>query len=119
MKIRCLLQIFEYSFYIQIWGNAGFDLLPNNTILDSSKLKGFADDKINVTKKLKYALGRVENKKGKKGENAGYQHFLFFSIMLSKGYFMRVVKSRNCVVKSFKQRYIHFEIHYKGCHGRN
>ena len=36
-----------------------------------------ADDKINVTKKLKFALGRVENIV-RKGENVGYQHFLLF-----------------------------------------
>ena len=28
--------------------------LPNNKILDQSKLKAFADNKINVTKKLKF-----------------------------------------------------------------
>ena len=51
--------------------------LPNDKILDLSKLKAFADDKINVTEKLKFVLGRVENFVGK-GENAGYQHFLLF-----------------------------------------
>ena len=35
------------------------------------------NDKINLTKKLKIVLGRVENIVGK-GENAGYQHFLLF-----------------------------------------
>ena len=47
-------------------------------MLDSSKLKAFADDNIKVTKKLKFVLGRVENIV-EKGENAGYQHFLLFS----------------------------------------
>ena len=51
--------------------------LPNDKILDWSKLKAFADDKINVTVKLKFSLGRVENIVGN-GENAGYQHFLLF-----------------------------------------
>ena len=46
-------------------------------ILDWSKLKAFADDKINVNWKLKCVLERVENIMGK-GENAGYQHFLLF-----------------------------------------
>ena len=46
-------------------------------ILDWSKLKAFADDKINVSKILEIGLGRVENIVGK-GENAGYQHFLLF-----------------------------------------
>ena len=44
---------------------------------DLSKLKARADDKINVTEKLKFDLGRTENIVGK-GENAGYQHFLLF-----------------------------------------
>ena len=42
-----------------------------------SKLKVFADDKINVNEKLKLGLGRLESIVGK-GENAGYQHFLLF-----------------------------------------
>ena len=51
--------------------------LPHEKILDWSKLKAFAEDKIKVTEKLKFVLGRVENTVGK-GENAGYQHFLLF-----------------------------------------
>ena len=46
-------------------------------MLDQSKLKAFADDKINVTEKIEFVLGRVENIVGKV-ENAGYQHFLLF-----------------------------------------
>ena len=34
-------------------------------------------------------------------ENAGYQHFLLFPTMFSKGPFHRVVKSRDCVGKSY------------------
>ena len=49
-----------------------FNSLPNDKILDWSKLKAFADDKINVTVKLKFSLGRVENIVGN-GENAAYQ----------------------------------------------
>ena len=55
----------------------GINALPNDKILDWSKLKAFADDKINVTEKVKIVLARVENIVGK-GENAGYQHFLLF-----------------------------------------
>ena len=51
--------------------------LPNDTILDWSKLKAFADDKINVLKKMIFVFDRVENIAGK-GENAGNQHFLLF-----------------------------------------
>ena len=39
--------------------------------LDWSKMKTFADNKINVNEKLKFGLERVENMVGK-GENAGY-----------------------------------------------
>ena len=49
--------------------------LPDDKTCDWSKLKAFADNKINVAEKLKFVLGRLENIVGK-GENAGYQHFL-------------------------------------------
>ena len=75
-----------------------FNSLPNDKILDWSKLKAFADEKINVTEKLKFVLGRVESIVGK-GENAGFQHFLLFPQMFSKGLFLRVIKSRDCVEK--------------------
>ena len=52
--------------------------LPNDKILDFSKLKALADDTINATQKTKFPLGRVENIVGK-GENAGYEHFLLLS----------------------------------------
>ena len=35
--------------------------LPDDKILDLSKLKVFAEDKVNMTQKLKFPLGRVEN----------------------------------------------------------
>ena len=49
--------------------------LLNDKILEWSKLKAFADDKINVNEKLKFDMGRVENIGGK-GENRDY--FLWF-----------------------------------------
>ena len=52
--------------------------LYQTTFLDLPKLKTYADNQINVTEKLKFVLGRVENIVGKE-ENAGYQHFLLFS----------------------------------------
>ena len=53
--------------------------LPNNKIFDWSKLKVhlFADNKINVSKKLKFLLGWVENIFGKV-ESAGSSIFLLF-----------------------------------------
>ena len=42
---------------------------------------------------------RIENIVGK-GENAGYQHFLLVPQSFQKAFFLWIVKSRNCVVKS-------------------
>ena len=38
--------------------------LPNDKTSDGSKLKAFADDKIDESKKLKFGLGRIENTGG-------------------------------------------------------
>ena len=56
--------------------------LPNDKILDMTKLKAFADEsfadaKLNVDEMTNSFLDRVENSEGR-GENAGYQHFLLF-----------------------------------------
>ena len=66
---------------------------PYEKILDQSKFKAFADNKINVTKKLKFVLGRVENIVGKR-ENAGYQHFLFFPHCFQKASYPGSFKCR-------------------------
>ena len=49
----------------------GLNRSPSNEILDLSRLKAFADDKINVTQTLKFGSVGVENIV-EKGENAGY-----------------------------------------------
>ena len=54
-------------------------LCQNGIFLVWSKLKAFADYNITITENLKFVLERVENILGK-GENAGYQHFLLFSV---------------------------------------
>ena len=72
--------------------------LPNDTILDQSKLKGFADDKLNVTQKLKFILGRVETIVGKR-RKCWLPAFFPFPTMFSNGFLNRVVKSRYCVVE--------------------
>ena len=51
--------------------------LPNAKILDVTKLKAFADDKINVAQMTISVFDMVDNIAGK-GENAGNQHFLLF-----------------------------------------
>ena len=54
-----------------------FNSLLYDKILDWSKLKAFADDKMNVAQVMIPIFDRVENIV-RKGENAGYQHFLLF-----------------------------------------
>ena len=38
-----------------------FNSLPNDKILDSSKMTAFADDKLNVTEMFEFVLDRIEN----------------------------------------------------------
>ena len=65
--------------------------LPNHNFVDWSNMKAFADDKINVTEKLKLIFGTAENIVGK-GESAGYQHFLLFPQCFQKASFSRSFK---------------------------
>ena len=55
-----------------------FNSLPNDKIVEVTKLKAFADDKSNIAKMTISLFDRVENAMGK-GEYAGYQNFLLFS----------------------------------------
>ena len=49
---------------------------------------------------MDFVTARVENLVGQ-GENAGYQHFLLVpQCFLFKSLFLRVIKSRNCGVRS-------------------
>ena len=61
------------------------------------KLRAFAGDKLDVAKMKISLFDRVENTVGK-GENAGYQYFLLFP-EFSKAFLLRVIKSRDCMVK--------------------
>ena len=65
--------------------------LPNSKILDWSKLKAFADNKINNAEMMIPLPDRIENIVGK-GENAGYQHFLLFSQCFQKLSLSRLLK---------------------------
>ena len=73
--------------------------LPNDKYLDWSKLKAFADDKSNVAEKLKFVLGKVEKHCGKR-RKCWLPAFSPFPTMFSKEFYFRVVKSRDCIVKS-------------------
>ena len=76
----------------------GLNCVRNDKILDWSKLEVFADDKTNVTEKLKFLLERVENT-GKR-RKCWLPAFSPFPTMFSKGYLYRVIKSQDCGVKS-------------------
>ena len=69
----------------------GLTLYQTTHLLDWSKLKAFADDKINVTETQKLFLKWVENI-AEKGENAGYQHFHLFPQRFQKASFLRLLK---------------------------
>ena len=60
--------------------------LPDDKIIDWSKLKAFADDSIKLAKMMIFVLDRIENIVGK-GENTGYQHFLLFPQCFQKAFF--------------------------------
>ena len=75
-------------------------LLTNDKILDLSKLKAVADDQISVIQNFRIDLGRVENILGK-GEKCWLAAFSPFPIILSKALILKVVKSQDCVVKSY------------------
>ena len=59
----------------------------------------FADDKLKVTEKLKCVLGRVENIVEKKEKMLAISIF-FISHNVSRGFFLKVIKSQDCVVKN-------------------
>ena len=65
-----------------------FNPLPQDKILDFAKLTAYADDKRNVTQKLKFDLGRVENIM-EKGENAGNPAFSLFPHNVFKTFLSR------------------------------
>ena len=56
-----------------------------------TKLKAFADDKVNVAQMMISVFDRVENNV-RKGENAGYQHFLLFPQCFQKASFLGSLK---------------------------
>ena len=72
-----------------------FKYLANDISFRGSKLKAFADDKINSPQKLKFVLGMVENTV-RKGKNAGYQHFLLFPQWFQKASFSRSLEVELC-----------------------
>ena len=78
------------------------NLLPKNRILDQSKLKAFANDKLKMIQMAKFVLDKIESNEGKE-ENAGYQHLLLFpQCFQNLGFFHRVVKSKGLCGKELR-----------------
>ena len=86
MTPKCDKNVAYYNvLYLKLVTNI-VNSLPNDKIFDISKMKAFADNKINVIEKIKFVLGRGENIVGR-GENAGYQRFLLFTQYFQKATF--------------------------------
>ena len=73
-----------HLFRVTKWQDCFFNSLPNNNVLDMTKLKACANDKI---AKMIISLFDIEENAVLKGENAGYHHFLVFPCFLSLGSF--------------------------------
>ena len=73
--------------------------LPNAKIFYQSKLKAFADEKINVTEEWKFVLERVENIVGN-GEKCWLPAFSPFFHIIFKRPLIQGHLSRDCEVKS-------------------
>ena len=69
----------------------GLNSLPHDQLLDWTKLKAFADDKINVAEMMNSLSDKSEDIV-EKGENAGFQHFLHFPRCFQKPSFSGTLK---------------------------
>ena len=72
--------------------------LPNNKSLDISKLKGFVDNKLNVSKVIGFPFRREENI-GRKPDNSVYLHFLLFPQCFQKKFVPKVDQTCDTLVK--------------------
>ena len=109
-----LLNFFSYVFH--------FNPFPIDKIWDVTKLKAFADDKLNADELTISLFDRVENSEGK-GENAGYQHFHLFPQCFPKTTSLGSLKSgfrgkelifffqEDCT--NISQRFLHIGRHHK------
>ena len=71
---------------------------PKRQILDTSKLKEFADDNFKSDINGRKFSKQVENNVGK-GEIARHEQFLLFPTVFSKGLYCRHVRTRPCLGK--------------------
>ena len=72
--------------------------LPNNRILDQSKLKAFYQENLKEVQMIKFVLDTVEFTVGK-GGTAVCQHFLLFTQCLQGGAFKGWLKNQDSLIK--------------------
>ena len=82
-------------YFTKVWLKC-IKFLPNDKILDLSKLKAFEEDYFKVAQRVQFLFDKVKNNV-RIGENAGLPAFSHFPTMSSKGFFSRFVKSQDCV----------------------
>ena len=75
----------------------GLNSLPKTILFDWTKIKAFADDRLNVTKIVIYVLDMGRKHHGKR-RKCWLPAFSPFPTMF-KGFFLRVIKIQDCVVK--------------------
>ena len=75
-----------------------FYYLPNDKILDVTKLKAFAEVKLNIAKMTISLYDRLKNTGERR--KCWLQAFSPFPTVFSKAFFFRVVNSQDCVGKS-------------------
>ena len=101
------IPVFHYTgFTIMI------NILPNVNIFDWSKLKAFADDKTEIC----LGMGRKHCRKRRKCWLPARSPF---PTIFSKGFFFRVVKSKDCVVESTLQQIQSFKDHEDETFGKH
>ena len=93
----------DYLSYCCHFPEIPYNLLSTDKILDRSELKAFADDKIIVTKRLKFGMRKGGKHCGKR-RKCWLPAFSPFPTMFSEGYLLSVIKRRDCVVKGYPLR---------------
>ena len=97
----CLLMktaVSVWLFYPITNNSVLFYSLPYYKISDWSKLRAFADDKINVNQKLKFVFGKSRKHRGKR-RKCWLPAFSPFPTMFSKDFFFKVVRIRKLCSK--------------------
>ena len=88
---QIILKSIHKYIYLLHKSQTHFNPLPNDNILDQSKLKAFAGDKLKVIHVAKIVPDKIETIVGKE-ENAGYQHFLLFPQCFQKAFSLGSLK---------------------------